>query len=404
LAPLTRNTDQIVDLLASNPGGLTRKDLRERSGLSMPTVLAVIEELKRDGRIHETTPPRTSGRPGRRGSQLMLSEALGHVVGIDQGHHHVVAALATSGGHILRRTPVHETDIVGRGPQSLTDIAELVGPLLKGHASPTDVRAIAIGLPAPVRDASVALPQFLQSWAGTNVEEGVRAALPNGWPRDLPIAVENDANLGACGERRYGVARDVDDFVYVKVSSGIGLGVYLNGELYRGAHGAAGEFGHVTTSADAENRIEGRLTKLPQECRACGKLNCLENLASCRAILAQLRDANPGTYRATTDIGNVIDSALAGDALSRLAIHNAGIRIGYAISDLLRVLDPQLVVVGGLLARAEGLLSDPIHLALDQAAVATYGIQVEFVPKDLVYDSEVNGAIARACELARSAA
>jgi predicted NBD/HSP70 family sugar kinase len=194
---------------------------------------------------------------------------------------------------------------------------------------------------------------------------------------DLPIAVDNDANLGALAEAAFGAARDARDLVYLKVSSGIGAGLILNGRLYRGAAGLAGELGHRIVDPDGP------------VCR-CGNRGCLETVASAGALVARLRPV----HGEDLTVDGMLALARAGDEPARGVIAEAGRAIGRAVADLLNVLNPELVVVGGELADAGELLLGGVRETIAGCALPPAAERARLVTGVLGLRAPVLGAVA----------
>src|SRR5205085_9280717 len=169
---------------------------------------------------------------------------------------------------------------------------------------------------------------ILPGWVGVSAAEEMRRRLT------LPITVDNDANLAALAEAAFGAGREASDLVYLMISSGIGAGLVLNGRLYRGADGLAGELGHVLV------RPGGVV------CR-CGNRGCLETVVGTDALAATLM-AEHGPL----DGRQIARLALRGDTACRSAIAEAGCALGTAAATLVNVLNPELLIVGGDLAGA----------------------------------------------------
>jgi predicted NBD/HSP70 family sugar kinase len=169
----------------------------------------------------------------------------------------------------------------------------------------------------------------------------------------LPVRVENDANLGALAEIVWGAGRDCTDLVYVKVATGVGAGLVLNGRLYHGAGGTAGEIGHVTI--DDSGPI----------CR-CGNRGCLEAFAGAEAVLEPLRRRHGDRLT----LRQVVLQAQAGDVGCRRVIADAGRALGRAVAGTCNLLSPERVLVGGELAQAADLLLEPLREAVGRSAIA----------------------------------
>jgi glucokinase len=206
----------------------------------------------------------------------------------------------------------------------------------------------------------------------------------------LPVALDNDANLQTLGEWRYGAGRGVSDFVFVNVGTGIGGGIILGGRLHRGRHGLAGEVGHTVVDPS------GPLC-------TCGKHGCVESLASgpfvaaaARAALAQ--GAGPSTLAnkpiATITGRDVYAAAAAGDALATRIVGQAAHYLGIGIANVCALVDPELVAVGGGVARSGETFFGPLVRSVQAHAAPLAANMVRVVPGLLGEDSNLLGAAA----------
>ena len=228
-----------------------------------------------------------------------------------------------------------------------------------------------MGLAAPINRATgeIAAEGILPGWHGIRPAAEMQARL------GVPVELENDANVGALGEKVFGAARGVDDLIYVRVSAGIGAGLILGGRPYRGFRGVAGEIGHVL--ADPAGPI----------CR-CGNRGCLETVASPVAVAALL-ERSTGTR---VSLARVLELVAAGDRGARRAVADAGEAIGRALSMLVNVLNPEVVVVGGDLAPAGPVLLDAMRAAIERHGVAPAAGAVRVTAGTLGDRAEVLGA------------
>jgi predicted NBD/HSP70 family sugar kinase len=197
------------------------------------------------------------------------------------------------------------------------------------------------------------------------------------------VHLENDANLGAVGEHAFGVARGVEDLLYVKVSSGIGAGMILNGRLYRGSRGTAGEIGHVQVSDD------GAI------CR-CGSRGCLETFSSSDAALALLRAA----HGPDLSIEDVLRIVRAGDPGAVRLFTDMGTAIGRVVAAVSANLDPRMIVVGGQVVDDPGPLLDGISAAVRRYTQPYVSSLLTVVGGTLGARAGLLGAVALAIEAA----
>jgi predicted NBD/HSP70 family sugar kinase len=261
-----------------------------------------------------------------------------------------------------------------RADTSLDRAALLIVELLaRVGADLTELLGIGIGLPAPVdaTTGTVSVPGILRGWDDSPVAAVMATRL------GVPVFVDNDANLGALAEAAFGAGRDAGDLVYLKVSSGIGAGLILNGRLYRGSGGLAGELGHVLVDPDGI------------VCR-CGNRGCLETVAGTGALVDLLRRS----HGEDLTVEAMLDAARTGDAGCRRVIQDAGRALGQVVATLFNVLNPELVVMGGHLARAGDLLLDGVRESVARAALPEASRHAEVVAGVLGDRAQVLGALA----------
>ncbi|QRP48464.1 ROK family protein [Amycolatopsis sp. FDAARGOS 1241] len=317
----------------SRYGPISRARLGEVTGRSRTSVWAVVSDLIAEGTVVEDSPDPDvrAAHSGRPPALLKLAQPSDVVVGVDFGRTHIRAAVADLSGRILAERLV-SMQVDDFAAESLSTAAELVTALTaEAGVDRGVVRKVVVGLPAPVNRAtgSITLGRVLNSGVGmvpaTELEDRI----------GIPVSLENNANLGALAEAREGAARGVDDVFYVKVSSGIGAGLVLNGRLYRGAAGIAGEIGHVLVDED------GALCW-------CGSRGCLDTVASGRRFIELLQPTRPEPLT----LEEVVRLVRAGDPLAHRIVSDAGRTLGRAIADLCASLNPGAVVLGGLVSEA----------------------------------------------------
>jgi predicted NBD/HSP70 family sugar kinase len=214
-----------------------------------------------------------------------------------------------------------------------------------------DRRLVGIGVavPSPVdprhpdRLSEVVMP----AWHGSLGLDGLAEHY------GVPLMVDNDANFAALAERWWGAGRDVDNFAFIKVATGVGMGTVVGGRIYRGATGIAGEIGHLSMDPNG----------LP--C-VCGLRGCLATLVGAPALVERARTLladHPESVLAGTELTlvSIEDAALAGDTLALRLVHEAAENLGRAVAGLLNLMNPSLVVLGGGLARLGDVLLEPLR-------------------------------------------
>jgi predicted NBD/HSP70 family sugar kinase len=365
------NRLRILEALYRQPAS-SRADLTRHTGLSRATVSTLVEELVGARVVEERADdaPRASGRPP---VLLSLVSGAAFAVGIDFGHQHIrVAVCDLSGEPVVDDWSPAEVDYA---PVESLDLAhELVrSALYRARVARDRLLGVGMGIAAPINKLTGELEAggILPGWRGIRPAAEMEARL------GLPVQLDNDANAGALGEKAFGAARGIDDLIYVRLSAGIGAGLILAGRPYRGYAGAAGEFGHVL--CDSAGPI----------CR-CGSRGCLEAIASPVAVAALL-ERSVGQPVSVKRLLELVDD---GDRGARRAVADAGEAVGRAMSMLVNVLNPELIVVGGDLAHAGPVLFDPMSAEIERHSVAPSAAAVRVVPGMLGERAEVLGAAA----------
>jgi predicted NBD/HSP70 family sugar kinase len=365
------NRARIVDAIKKH-GGLTQVELAGATGLSPATVSNIVKELSTSGVLHTTQ----SIRSGRRAQHVTLAHALGLVVGVHFSTRHLRVALAD-----VAHTVVAENHMPlardHRADNELDKVSLLLNDMLESvDASRDDLLAVGIAVPAPIDRATgtIARSGIMRGWDGVVIAESMERRIKR------PVFVDNAANLAALGESRFGAGRGKRNTITIDVGDGIGAGLLLNGQLFRGNHGVAGEFGHTTI------RENGPL------CR-CGNRGCLEALAGGPAILDELRD-----HLGSLKLGDVVLQAMAGDARCIRAIGDAGRHIGVATANLCNLIDPERVIVGGELSRAGELLLGPMRHAVERSIIVNPDLMPDIVQAQLGMRAAALGAVAYAVD------
>ncbi|MGA5431037.1 ROK family transcriptional regulator [Streptomyces koyangensis] len=352
-------------------GSLTQAEIARTTGLSAATVSNIVRELKESGTVEVT--PTSAG--GRRARSVSLSGDAGIVIGVDFGHTHLRVAVGNLAHQILAEE-AEPLDVDASAEQGFDRAELLVGRLLDATGvDRAKVAGIGLGVPGPIDVASGMLgsTSILPGWSGT------QPALALGERIGVPVAVDNDANLGALGELVWGSGRGVRDLAYIKVAGGVGAGLVIDGQIYRGPGGTAGEIGHIT------------LDESGPVCR-CGNRGCLETFTAARYVLPLLEP----THGAGLTMEKVVALAKEGDPGCRRVVADVGRYIGSGVASLCNLLNPSRVVLGGDLAEAGELVLGPIRTSVGRYAIPSAARQLELVPGSLGGRAEVLGALALA--------
>jgi len=347
---------------------MSRAEIARVSGVSKPTVSQALAVLERAGLVREAG--RTSGSKGPTAVLFALNPSAGHVVGVDVGRERVRAAVADLSGELLARADQRSR------AQSAKALITQIGKVARQVSDQAGlawsrVTVTVVGSPGVFSEDGdhPTLAHNLPGWGRAGVLDAVRAEL------GTHVRFDNDVNLAALGESRFGAARGVETFVYLHVGTGVGMGILLGGQLYRGATGAAGEVGYLPLAAgdlfDPKTRRRG----------------ALESAIGAAAIV---RDARAAGLRGVTAAAEVLAAAREGDERALVVVRTLAERIGLALAATASVLDPALVVLGGGVGRNGDLLLEPVRRAL--ASVSPIGPRIEV--SELGADAELLGAVA----------
>ncbi|WP_069812560.1 ROK family transcriptional regulator [Streptomyces sp. TP-A0874] len=350
-------------------GSLTQAEIARATGLSAATVSNIVRELRESGTVEVT--PTSAG--GRRARSVSLSGDAGIVVGVDFGHTHLRVAV----GNLARQVLAEEAeplDVDASAEHGLDRAERLVGQLIASiGVDRAKVVGVGLGVPGPIDGESGAIGSttILPGWSGMNPREELAGRL------GIPVHVDNDANLGALGELVWGSGRGVQDLAYIKVASGVGAGLVIKGEIYRGPGGTAGEMGHIT------------LDESGPVCR-CGNRGCLETFTAARYVLGLLTP----THGPDLTMQRVVQLARDGNPGCRRVVADVGRHIGSGVANLCNLLNPSRVVLGGDLAEAGELVLEPIRESVSRYAIPSAAEQLSVVAGALGGRAEVLGAIA----------
>lgn len=349
------NASILANLAWSRVGGISRADLARSAGLSASTVSAIVADLLalRLLSLSHVAPSR-SGRPP---VVLRFNVQRDHIIGVEMGASHVSVALCD-----LRATPLwhrsRDWDVPGDPAGTLQLIGELIDEARRRPEAHGPLLGLGIAVPCPV-DALAPdrlSPRLLPQW------KDVRLAAALHRRCGVRVFLDNDANCGALAEANAGAGRDLTDFTFIKVATGVGAGHIVHGQLYRGHSGIAGEIGH--TCLDPNGRL----------CR-CGLRGCLEAEMGEAALIAKaiegLGRVPESALAACEPVreADIIAAALVGDALAREIIAEAGTYLGIAVANLLNLMNPARVVIGGRLARTGDLLLEPLRQTVRKRAL-----------------------------------
>jgi predicted NBD/HSP70 family sugar kinase len=355
-------------------GPCSRAELARASGLSKPTVSLALANVERSGLVREAG--QRTGVPGRSAVLYEIRPEAGYVLGLDIGQQYLRGAVANLTGAVVARGEVRS-----RASAASKRVAELVALAddlcAAARITRPEVTQTVIGSPGvydPRRNA-ITLAGALAGWGKPAVLTDMRAAFGE------QVVVENDVDAATLAEREHGHGRDVATFAFVWVSSGIGMGLMMDGKLHRGVHGAAGEIAYLPISAEQGSD--------PADARRRGTL---EAAGSATAVVRAARRAG---MRGPVSARRVFAAAAAGDARAAAVVAGEAELVARAVCAIVTVVDPGLVVLGGGIGRAPGFAS-AVAAQLRRLAPVMPEVRVSALGNEAVVD----GCLASGAELA----
>lgn len=345
-------------MIRFTPGGISRAELARQTDLSRAALSTIVGDLENMGLVLESDPGLTTG--GRRPILLEINPQQGCVAGIDIGATHVGMVIADFSGHVMQESE-YPFSIIEGPIACIPEVDSLFRSFLaQAGIQLHQIRAIGVGVPGPVivEAGAVGAPPIMPGWDGYPI----RKSLDHLW--GLPVFLGNDAEFGALGEWAAGAGRGTQNLVYIKVGSGVGAGLFLDGNIYRGTTGCAGEIGHLTIMDS------GPIC-------TCGNRGCLEAVAGGWAIARQAREAVKSGKRTQLSslvlekitARDVATTARLGDLVAQQIVTEAGAHLGTAVASLVNLVNPSMVVVGGGVAQIGDLLLEPIRKAVRERSL-----------------------------------
>ncbi|MEY9935074.1 putative NBD/HSP70 family sugar kinase [Catenulispora sp. GP43] len=362
----TNNERLLLDRLRAD-GATSRAELARLTGLSKPTVSTALGRLEHGGLVREIGKQAVAGR-GRSPVLYEADPTAGYAIGVDVGRSWIRVGLADLDGTVVGRSD---------HPNTAADADGIVDAIVEqAHAATTEagvewsrVLHTVVGSPGVIDAATNELRYAvnLPGWGRREVTDRLAASLGTG------LQVLNDANLAALGEHAAGAGRDRRLFVYLLIGTGLGSGIVVDGKLFPGAHGAAGEIGYLPYGSYDEDRPPAR--------------GPLEDAAAADSVVAIARELG------MADVGSAKDvflAARAGSHTAREVVRREAERLAHAVASIAAVIDPELVVLGGGIGDSADLLLEPLRETLDKMTP----LVPELAASELGANAVLEGALA----------
>ncbi|HEY5254831.1 MAG TPA: ROK family transcriptional regulator [Acidobacteriaceae bacterium] len=366
----------------------SRLELARQAGLSPASITTIVQRLMSKGLIVEAEPAKS--HLGRRPVPLEIRKDAAYLVGVDLGSFFLRIVITDINGNILHkiqsRTEMHE----GRERVLERTYRFIRQAIQESGLMPIAIKGIGIAHSGVIdSEAGMVLsyprPGQMAEWKNVPL----RQIFQNEF--DVPCHLEDSVRTATTAEKFFGLGKELSNFLYIDVGMGIGAGIFLDGKLYRGAGGRAGEFGHITVD---EN---GPLC-------SCGNNGCLETVASCAAIIEGVRTAlGQGIDSKIRDLAAgdldrisielIAQAAAENDSLAFRVLQRASSYIAIGLADLVNLLNPKVMVFGGALFRAvPQLLADPLRRIIKQRSLEKSANDVELKVSSLGGEASALGA------------
>ncbi|QTN01561.1 ROK family protein [Sediminibacillus dalangtanensis] len=315
---------------------VSRAETANLTGLNKGTVSSLVSELLEEQLISESGPGVSSG--GRRPVMLLFNQLAGYSIGIDIGVNYLLGVLTDLQGNICNEKRESYTDLTYE--EIKVKLFDIIDHLIDAAPpSPYGIVGIGVGVPGTVSNTGEILLAPNLEWKNIHLQ----AVLERKY--QVPVVIENEANAGAYGEKRFGAGKDLEDIIYVSAGIGIGVGLILNGSLYKGNNGFSGELGHMTIEVDGK------------KCR-CGNKGCWELYAAEQALLSNAAKLPDAPEQPTLE--NLSELADDGDEQVIRLFEQVGDYLGVGLNNIINIFNPQQVIIGNRMASAKKWLRDPL--------------------------------------------
>ena len=359
-------------------GALSRSELVVATGLTRSGIRAVIGDLVTSGLAVEER-AESQGTPGRPSPLVRADPTGAAVLALEISVDSMAAATMGLGGEVLDHVRADRPRGRFAVEETVDDLLSLARPLIARQARRDTLTGIGVGVVGVVRrgDGLVRTAPNL-GWH----DVPLRAILAEALGLDLPIAIANEADLGALAEHRRGAARDVDNVVFISGEVGVGGGLIVDGRPLVGVAGYGGEIGHIP------------LNPAGDACR-CGSVGCWETEVGERALLKR---TGRGAAAGPAAIDEILDDAAGGDPVALGALENVARWLGRGLAGLVNALNPELIVLGGLHGRVFPFVESGLRAELDRLSLDVAGDLVKVVPAELGMEASLIGAAELAFE------
>jgi glucokinase-like ROK family protein len=382
-----RNERRVLQLIHAKRN-ISRIELAKETGLSAPSITAIVQNLIERGLVAESG--HNSSALGRKPVSLSLRDDAGFLVGVDLGSFFTRVVVTNIRGTLVYREEFETGMCDGRDLVLSRTLKEIHKAIDESGTTKTALKGIGMGH-SGVIDVTKGLvlsfprPGQMAEWKNVPLRDILEGEF------GVPCLVEDSVRAIATAEKHFGLGAGLDDFIYVDVGMGIGAAIFIGGNLYRGPGGSAGEFGHMTVDE------HGQLC-------CCGNYGCLETVASCASIIQSVKGAiEKGVDSRVRELAHgdlnrisiemIGQAAMQNDSLSFRVLHEAVSHIAIALADVVNLLNPHVLIFGGALFRsAPELFLEPLKRTIKQRALEKSANEVELKISTLGSEAGALGA------------
>jgi predicted NBD/HSP70 family sugar kinase len=338
------NKSIVLDTI-KNKSPLSRTQISELTGLNKGTVSSLVNELIAEDLAYEIGPGISSG--GRKPVMLLFNRGAGFSIGIDLGVNYILGILTDLQGNIVRE---FKTLLVDKKFEKTVSQLIVLIRSLRDEAPPSryGVVGIGIGVPGLVADSGFVLLAPNLGWQNENLAASLMGEFP------LPILIDNEANAGALGEKLFGAGKQSAHLVYISVGMGIGAGLIINNELYRGFSGFSGELGHMIIETNGK------------KC-SCGNRGCWELYASENSLLQSAKTI-PGLDE-EINMEYLVRAAEMGNPDAANLFSQMGEYLGLGLTNIINIFNPETIIIGNQVTTAEHWIHNSLTRVIESRAL-----------------------------------
>jgi glucokinase-like ROK family protein len=360
------NTSIVLEHIRSH-SPISRAQIAEVTGLTKATVSSLVNELISSDLVHEIGAGASSG--GRKPMMLLFNSTAGYAIGVDLGVDYIYAALSDLNGTLVEQFRITHDNI--SRDQVISDLKACIHKVISlAPKSPYGIVGIGIGIPGISDEQGNVLFAPNLRWENVPLQSII------GTEFNIPVVIDNEANAGAVGEKQFGAGKSAANLVYISIGSGIGTGIIIKNELYRGSSGFSGEMGHMSIEHDGLKCV-------------CGNKGCWELFASEKALLDKAR-LSFGDSEITME--KLLSMADQGDQRAVELFEHEGKYLSVGVINIINSFNPEMIVIGGRMADAEKWLRTPLLDRMNERSLSYPRAQLDVRFSELGSQSTVLGA------------